>query len=366
MGMENPQADHERGHGPILFWILTGAVAVIAVFMFLPFVSAVLWAAVLSVLLWPLFNKLRSRFSKTFSALMATLVTGVVIVIPFVGLGTVVGIQVYDFANKLVAERKPGESRVTVEQIADQLDRLARPVLNQVGLQDIDVKDYIDTHRSDLTQMIRGPLTMGISKLVMTSVMLVIALLTMFFMLKDGQNMLGPVCDLIPLPRDETIKILEKMRGTIQAVFVGVVLVSLIQGAIATVLYTVTGVPSPLLWGVVTVVFCTIPLLGSPVIYVPLAIQLFLTGKVAQGIILLAGGFFVVSTVDNFLRPFFIGARSDLHPMAIFFSLLGGVLLLGPIGIMAGPVVLTLLFGLTDVLRARRMIGDDATPTVTG
>jgi predicted PurR-regulated permease PerM len=114
----------------------------------------------------------------------------------------------------------------------------------------------------------------------------------------------------------------------------------------------------PHIWALVTFVFCTVPLLGAPIIYVPLALRLMAEGKLPQAIALLAVGFLVVSQVDNILRPFFIGARAKLHEMAVFFSLLGGVLALGPVGIVAGPVVLTLLLGLVDVLRTQRRLAE--------
>jgi len=330
-------------HRKILFWSIFGATAVAATLVFRPFISALLWAVVLGVLMWPFYSRLCQKFSKNFSALMATMLTAVVIVLPFAGLGTIVGIQVYHFANQLIEQRTPSQKTVTVtvDDIATKADELLHPVLSQVGLGDVDVKDYIDTHKSDLTNAVRGPLTKLIADLGFTILTLIFALMTMFFMLRDGPRLLDPICELIPLPRDETIKILGKMQSTIQSVFVGVVLVSIIQAVIGGVSYWILGVPSPLFWSFVTFVFCTIPMLGGPVVYVPLAIKLVIDGRIPQALILLAIGFGVISTVDNFLRPVFIGARSDLHPMAIFFSLLGGVLVMGPIGLMAGPMILT-------------------------
>ncbi len=344
--------DHQFDQKRILFWVLTLGVLVWSFLIFWPFVSALLWATVLSILMHPFYARINKRMSAKFSALIATMITGFVIVLPFAGLGTVVGIQVYDFANKLIVEQPSGSKGVTVEQIAVKVDDVLKPILAQIGLGQVDVRDYIDTHRNDLVGMVRGPLSKLIASLGATILTLVIALLTMYFMLIDGHKLLNPVCEIIPIPRSETIKIFEKMTSTVRAVFVSVVLVSIIQATIAGVTYWLVGVPSPLLWAVVTFVFCTIPLLGAPVIYVPLALKLIAEGNIGRGLILIFVGFGIVSVIDNFLRPFFIGARSSLHPMAVFFALLGGVLLLGPVGIMAGPMVVTLLIGIFDILRA--------------
>ncbi len=355
-------SEHEKGHGRVLFWTILGGTILAAVYVFRPFFVALLWASVLAVLMYPVYRFVSKRFSKNFSALVATLITAIVIVVPFAGLGTVVGIQVYHFANQLIEERAPGSSFVTIEQIAAKADDLMHPVLSQVGI-DVDVERYIIDNKSNIVSAVRGPLTKFVLDLGYTIVTLSLALITMFFMLRDGPRLLDPVCELVPLPREETVSILSNMRATIESVFVGVLLVSIIQGLIAGTAYYVLGVPSPLLWALITTVFCTIPMLGAPVVYVPLAIKLIIDGHIAQALILLAVGFGIVSVIDNFLRPIFIGSRSELHPMAIFFALLGGVVFVGPIGIMVGPIVLTLLLGLVDVLRARRRLDAEQAAT---
>lgn len=351
---------NDKDHRRILFWVLAGGTLVAGFMVFWPFVSAILWATVLSILMWPFYNRLCKRFSKNFSSFMATCVTGIVIVLPFATLGTIVGIQVYDFANKLIASQTPGQTGVTMEQIALKTDEVLKPILSQVGLGNVNVQEFIDTHRDDLVSTVRGPLAKLVANLGATILTLVIALLTMFFMLRDGPSLLEPVCDIVPLPREETQKILGKMQGTVQSVFISVVMVSLIQATIGGIAYWTLGVPAPLLWAFVTFVFCTIPLLGAPVVYVPLAIQLIASGKIGKGIVLLAVGFLLISVIDNVLRPFFIGSRSDLHPMVVFFALLGGVLLFGPIGIMAGPMVVTLLLGIVEVMRTKNALDENA------
>lgn len=345
----------------ILFWTLVVLVSAAAAALFLPFLSAVLWASVLAVLTWPLMKRFERRLGRPMASIAVTVLAGVILVIPFAGLGTVVGIQVVAFVQKTITE-VPGEKNgVSLEQIADELDRSLLPIYDRVGLEKSTIATYVQENRGSLAGNVGKPLWTGLTKLVTTIVTLVIGLLTMFFLLRDGDRLLEPTLELVPLPHKETLGILERMRTTTQAVFVGVLLVSVIQAIVAGLAYFFLGVPAPLMWALVTFVFCTIPLLGAPIIYVPLAIQLFAAGKVGEGIALLGIGFLFISQIDNILRPFFIGARAKLHEMAVFFSLLGGVLLLGPIGIVAGPVVLTLFLGIAEVLRTQRRLSPDPT-----
>ena len=341
-----------------LFWGLVALALLGGAIIVWPFVPALLWATVLSVLMWPIFRRLEPRLGPNNASLVATFLTAILIVVPFAGIGTVAGAQVYQFTNKLLADRPPGDTRVTIDQVALEADEILAPVVKQIGLGDLKVSTWIESNRSRLADTIGRPLWTGLSKLIVTIVTMVIALLTMFFMLRDGRKLLDPVLEIVPLPRSETLRILNRMWQTIHSVFVGIVLVSVIQAFIAGVTYAIVGVPAPLVWAIVTFFFCTIPLLGSPVIYIPLALRLLMEGHVTQALVLLAVGFGIISQIDNILRPFFIGARSGLHPMAVFFSLLGGVLALGPIGIMAGPMLLTLILGLLDVIRTVRRMED--------
>ncbi len=355
----------EQGNGKVVFWLLMSLVLLAGVLIVWKLIPALLWASVLSVLIFPWYKKSQKRFEKskhrdTLASLYVTLFTAFVIIVPLLGFLTIGSIQVYNLASRLVAET--GDGQLTIENLATEADIYVLPLLERVGITDFTVSDYLAKNKSQIVQNIYGPITDGAIKLVMTIVTLVIAFLTTFFMLRDGHRLLDPACELIPLPRDRTIGILQKMANTIRSVFYSVVAVALVQGLLCLLAYWVLGVPSPVAWWAVTTLVAMIPLLGAPVGYVPAAMVLMLTGRPIQGVIMLAFGFGVVSMLDNFLRPIFISMGSNLHMIAIFFSLLGGVFTLGPIGLMAGPIVLTVTLGMLDVLRERRRVAEGLPP----
>lgn len=349
---QEPIADFDRKYKSLAFWVVAGLSLVGAAFMVAPFFPAIMWAVVFSVLLHPTYRKLRARFSENVSAGLSVATALAVIVVPLSLIGLMLFVQIGHFAVKLQAEAAPNE-KITYHQVLRTIDEQVHPILESLG-SDFRFETWFEENRREIVRNVTGPLGRAVYELGFTVFTLVIALLTMFFTLRDGHRLLEPALELIPLPRESSLKILQKMADTIWAVFVGVVLVALIQGTIGGIAYWATGAPAPVLWGAATVVLCAIPLLGSPIVYVPMALLLMSQGKWANGLILLAVGFGIISLVDNALRPFFIGARVALHPMAVFFSLLGGVLALGPVGIMAGPVLLTVVLGLADIVRERR------------
>jgi len=131
-----------------------------------------------------------------------------------------------------------------------------------------------------------------------------------------------------------------------------VLVIALIQGTLGGIMFAILGLPSPMLWGVVMVIMATIPLAGAAVIWAPAAAILFVAGHPTKAAILFVFGALVIGTIDNFLRPKLVGERSNLHPLFIFFSVLGGLSAFGLIGLLIGPVVLAIAMGLIDALTA--------------
>lgn len=361
-----------------MFWLLLGVVLATTAFLLQPFFQALMWATVLSVLCSPIYRKFKERMESeksgawvrerapTLASLATVLCLLLLVGLPLGAAGTVAGFQATRTYNEMVAENPEGTE--TKEIIARELDKTLQPVIKNLGLaDDFSVERWVTENGSEFAPRLAGPIATGAGRLVVTLVSMVIALLTMFFMLRDGHLLKKPFSDVMPFREGESYWILDRLNVTIHAVFRGIVLVALIQGTLGGVAYYLFGVNNALLWGMLTFVLCCIPLLGAPVVYIPLALQLILTGKVGQGIGLLAFGFIFLSLIDNVLRPIFI--KADLSPIVLFFALLGGVLFFGPVGVFAGPLLITLLYCLVRIMADRKRAedgeeegGGDATP----
>lgn len=342
------------------FGVLVLACVIGAAYMIWPFVPALLWAATFSILLYPFYKRLLDRkWSESMAALATTAIPTLLFVIPLLVLGTIAGVQVFGYISSLVPSGQSGGEPAILATVAGDLDRILHPILAQFGAA-VDVKQLILDNQTNIARNLTGPLTFGVKSFGTAILTVVISLLTTYFMLKDSHHMKEPVLDLVPLPREETLGILDKMAKTVRSVFNAVVVVAFIQGAIAGAAYAITGVKGWLVWMLVTTVFCMIPLLGAPVIFIPIGVSLLLQGMIWQGIVVLVVGFGVVSQIDNVLKPLFISGGTNIHPMAVFFALLGGVLVLGPVGLMAGPLLLTLVLAFVDIVRAKRRLEESA------
>ncbi|MBV6458928.1 MAG: putative transport protein [Fimbriimonadaceae bacterium] len=347
------ESGFDRQYRYILFWCAAAVVAVLSWLVLQPLLPALLWAIVLSVLLQPVYRRFRDRWSENASALMAVFTALAAIIVPLGLVGALMFIQINELSHTLTSTAAPGENAFTIEHIAARVDEMARPLLERVG-SNFSVASYVEKNREELIRSVRGPITSATIGFATGVFQVVIALLTMFFMLRDSHGLKAVALDVIPLPRERSEAILDRIVGTMRAVFVGIILVAVAQGTLAGLAYWGAGVPEPLIWTVATMILCAIPLLGSPIIYIPMSLLLMSQGKVWNGLFLLAFGLIVVSNLDNILRPFVIGARTGIHPIALFFSLLGGIFVMGPIGIMGGPVLLTFALAMIEIVRERR------------
>ncbi len=340
------------------FGILILGCMVAGIVMLWPFVPALLWASTFSILLYPFFTTLteKRKWSPTMAALAATAVPTLLLIVPAVVVGTVAGIQAFGYLSTLIDSAKSGGTDSVLAVVGTEIDKMVEPLLVQFGVTNVNIEQILIDNQQTIGRNLTGPLTAGLKSFAVTIVTLVISLLTTFFMIRDSHHLLEPVCDLVPLPREETQNILKRMSATVRSVFFAVVVVALIQGTVMGIGYLIAGVEGWLVWTLLTMVLCMIPLLGSPVVFLPIGISLFLQGKVWQGCVVLGIGFGIVTQIDNFLRPIFISGETKIHPMAIFFALLGGVLVLGPVGLMAGPMLLTLILAFVDVARVRRRL----------
>jgi predicted PurR-regulated permease PerM len=191
----------------------------------------------------------------------------------------------------------------------------------------------------------------GAQSFILTLAYLFISLMSMFFMIRDGHRLMPMAYDLFPFSRQQTKDMLLRQGVTIQSVFFGVIVVSLIQAVLATIGYVLAGSQQWALWGIITFVFACIPFIGAPAGYVPVALILFANNRPTEAIWLLVWCAGVISNIDGVLRMIFIGDRAKLPQLPLFFALIGGVFAFGPIGIMAGPMILAAGLSLLDLHR---------------
>ena len=167
----------------------------------------------------------------------------------------------------------------------------------------------------------------------------VVLLYTMFYFLTDGPDMLAGVLAYLPLDEVDKHRVLDRFVSITRATLRGTVLIGTAQGTLGGLAFWVVGIDGAVFWGTVMTVLSIIPGVGGALVWVPAAIILAVTGQFWTAVGLAAFCGLVIGSIDNLLRPYLVGRDARLHELLIFFSTLGGLMVLGPMGFIVGPIL---------------------------
>jgi predicted PurR-regulated permease PerM len=240
-----------------------------------------------------------------------------------------------------------------VAQVSGAYNTLQTDWLGQVG----DYLNSLTNGRVDFQEILRSALDqvrqtiVGLAPNILGSISdLLLGLFIMFFVMfygfREGQGFMTYLKALLPLEGNLKDSLFHEMRTVTQAVLYGQVLTAVIQGGLGGVGLLIVGIPNALFWGAIMMITAFLPVLGTPLIWVPAAVGLILDGKTTRGILLLIYGATIVMNIDNFLRPKLVSGRTNVHPVLILIGVLGGLKVFGFIGMLVGPLILAILVAL--------------------
>lgn len=191
-----------------------------------------------------------------------------------------------------------------------------------------------------------------------------VTLFVLFFLFRDCGEAVHALRRLLPLSEGEANRMFDRVGSTIAATVNGSLTVALIQALLAGVVFAFLGVPGAVLWATVTFVTALIPVFGTFLVWAPIAAFLALTGHIGKALFLVGWGALVVGSIDNLLYPYLVGDKLRLHTVPTFFSVLGGISLFGPAGLILGPITLAIAIALIDVWWQRTEHGQAAEEAV--
>jgi predicted PurR-regulated permease PerM len=318
-----------------------------------PFLSSIIWAVLLAIVFYPLFKKLQHLLKKrgVLSSLIMTLLVLTVIVLPSTLLLASLASDAINIYHQVEEMIKSGQLQGYLERIKEI------PILNWIlaGL-----GQYIDLSQTNplplllnnlnrITTFIFNQTTILLKGFSTFIVGFFFTLLSLYYLFKDGSHLFGRLEEIIPLPPRERDLLIQRFKDMIYATIYGGILVAMIQGVLGGLSFWILGLPSPIFWGTAIALFSFIPIGGTALIWAPASIILLIGGDVLKGLILLGLGVLVISMVDNILKPLFISTRTNIHPLLLFFAVLGGIQAFGLIGLVAGPLIATLFLTLIEI-----------------
>lgn len=335
------------------------AVAFFGAFLFLlyqmagllaPFSAALLWAAIITLALYPLYKRVLRLVKNRagLAALIMTAFTLLLVVGPALTLLAVCATQAVDLYQLVSQGVQSGKFlelwNSTSASFAERLQTV--PFLSGLDMKALAMKGIGEISSSLAGQI--GPLLRF--SLVVT-IDLVVMLISVFFFFRDGEAYYQSVMDMLPFSSTHKESMSRRVHDTFMAVINGVFLIALLQGLMTGIGFALFGIPFSVFWGLIAAGLALLPIGGAALVWVPGAFFLFLTGSKIGSVAFFAWGLILVSTPDNFLKPLLIGKKAGLPAFFLFIGILGGLKVYGMLGILFGPLVVTLLFVFVQIYR---------------
>ncbi len=318
--------------------------------IFLPFAGPIAWAAFLAFLLFPLNLRLRRAFRgrAALAAGLLTVFAPIVVLLPVAALS----IEFVSQISVLLRKLQSTASGLDIKSTAD-LERF--PLIAHLNL-------WLQAHTSFSAEQVQAWILQGTREILersasfggsfflgaLSSVLgIALTVVLLFFFLVDGDAMVRRGRRFIPLEEAYKERLVNRLSGIARAIVFGTTMNALLQGLVLGIGFSIAGLPSPVVFGVLAALVAMLPVGGAALVWVPAALWLFFDGRWGYAIFLLVWGA-MMSLLDSFLKPLLISGRAPISTLVVFIGVLGGIAAFGAIGIIAGPLILSLVLALIE------------------
>jgi len=342
----------DRSSSNMILWFFLALFLVSAFLLgrlLLPFVSVIILGAVVTGIFNPVYIFFRRKLNPTFSSLSICALVFFILFIPTIFFVGILSKEAYGLYLM-------GKGAVISDQVKNILE--TSKILDKINL-------FLSNFNMEITgtELNKGISELGkivglflyqqassiASNVLNFFVYFFFMLLVIYYLLIDGDRLVSFIIDLSPLPREQDEKLIQKFKDMAGAILIGNGLCGVIQGIAGGLVFSLFGLKSAFLWGVIMGLLAFLPIIGVGAVFIPAAVFLIFKGRIAAGIffiifyVLLSGG------VEYLLKPKLVGNRVEMHPLIVFLSIIGGLQVFGILGIIYGPLITTAFLTLTDI-----------------
>ncbi len=351
--MTTEQSSQKR-LGTALFYGIVVLLLYLAFLVFAPFLVPLAWAAVLVVVSYPVFDWLSRKWGTTRAAIACTAAVTLILIVPVLFV--------------MVAFVKQGVSAVQEFQFQaaigsyTRLDKLWSAIQERfpdAGSEDLG--ETLQRYGAVAAGFVAGKLGIILKNAAVFFFHLGVTILAMFYFYRDGASMVARLRDLLPFELEHRDRMLSESRELIFASVTSSLAAAVAHAILGGLAFAATGISAPIFWGVMMGFFSFVPLVGSALIWVPVAISLMVGGHLGKGIVLVFICAVIVGAVDNVVRPWLISGRAELGGLMVFIGVLGGIEAFGLLGVILGPIIVAMAASVLEVYAPTRMHGGNKT-----
>lgn len=317
--------------------LLIAALSYLSFQLVQPYFPYLIGAVLLAYIFSPIQAKLETRISPTAAAALLVVGATVALLFPLAVLLTAVAGDAIRFAQAFAADDITGQIGPAEAWLAEQFN------------QDVNIVAEVATRIEGLAGVVLGTAPDIIGILANATIGLGLAVFVLFYLLRDGDQLMVWIRSATPLPESVQTKLYTRVDDMTRAVLLGHVLVAVIQGAIAGLGLLVVGISNILLWTSVMVLLALLPFIGTFLVWGPASIYLLSTGDLLGGGFLLVYGTIIVGISDEYLRPVIVDRYAEVSPAIIVIGVIGGLSAFGVMGLFIGPVIVGALKAAIEV-----------------
>ncbi|MGD9578109.1 MAG: AI-2E family transporter [Syntrophorhabdus sp.] len=333
----------------IALYFLVAVLGYLSYQLFKPFLSPLAWAIVLSIVFYPVFTfVLKFVKWRPIASFITLLVILVLLLGPFSYLSYLLSQEIRTIADEAASGKFDPVGGFLNHPLTN---KIVNRILGMFQLSQADFEKNILENVALFGKSLISGVTGGIGNVASAITDFIFMILSIFFFLEGGSEFVQGLDKYIPFSKKQRERLIKQTKEIIVSTIYGGVTVAIAQAIIGGVAFSLLSVPSPVLWGFAMFIASFIPLLGTFIIWGPVAVYLFFKGMILNSIILAIIGIVAISSVDNILRPIIIRGKIQMPTLAIFFSILGGIKVFGFIGFIMGPLVLALFISVIQMLQ---------------
>ncbi|MBI5467971.1 MAG: AI-2E family transporter [Deltaproteobacteria bacterium] len=336
----------------ILTLLLALLIGYLMYLVMLPFLIPVFWAAAFVIIFYPYYRWLVKKLGgrETLASALACVTIALFLIIPLALIGAMMAtelLHLYQWAETSLTgiSAKAHNSPVFIFPAVEKY--LGR----YIDVSSLDLTGIFANSVKEIATFMAEGLKSFVKSFVEFVFNLVLAFFTMYFLFKDGDRLLDLTKDLLPLSQDEKDLVIERNRAVISAAINGGIMVGAAQGVLGGIAFWFLGLSAPILWGFVMFLLSFLPGIGTAMVWGPAVIYLLIIGSYTKAVVLLVWGAAVIGLIDNLLRPIIMSGGTNIHPLLLFFSILGAVNVFGLIGIIAGPLIVSIAMAAVEMYR---------------
>ncbi|MBW1948604.1 MAG: AI-2E family transporter [Deltaproteobacteria bacterium] len=344
----------EQKSAPKVFFVILMGSVVLLFTLFWNYISSIILALLITSVSYPMYQRVRRLFRhrEHSAALFTTILVLVVLVIPvswFVGTLSQEAFQFYDRTRNVVSLKKLQDTlnadspwvrrikkwgdRAGFIITPESVEKLASSVGKSVGL------------------FLYKQLSTAASNLFNFLIHFFLMILTIYYLYRDGARLKEYLIQLLPVPKEQLEKLAWKFNEMGRAIVIGNGLSGIIQGILGGFGFFLFGLESSFLWGTVIAFMAFLPIIGASVIFVPTAVLLAMEGETARALGFLSYNVFYSSLVEYVVKPRMIGKGMQMNALLVFVGIIGGMKIFGILGIIYGPLIITVFLTLAEIYR---------------